>query len=117
VIYLVITRGGGVLDMGALCWTIPMEKVVVPSRNPDRSSHGIHGWRIVPEKRRVMGQIVMSNIESANKSSNFGHNTEENYCFYDLIRIGRRWADERDVEWWLVKAVTGEEEVRRWFQK
>lgn len=116
-ICLVITRGEKVLDIGTLCWTSPMERVVIPSRDPDRSSVGISGWRIATDKRRVMGSIVMSNIESANKASRQGHNTEENYCFYELIRIGRRWADESDVEWWLVKTVMDEEKVRQWFQK
>jgi hypothetical protein len=116
-IYLVVTREGETVEIGSLCWTTPMEKVVVPPRNPDRSSPGIYGWMIAFDKRRDMGRIVMGNIESANKSSNFGHNAEENHCFYDLIRIGRRWADERDVQWWMVKTVKSEEEVRRWFRR
>lgn len=114
---IVIVRGDEVLDIGTLCWTLAMERVVVPPREPDRSSIGISGWKIAYDKRRIMGQIVMTNIELVNRDSKSVHNTEENYCFFGLIRIGRRWADDSDVEWWLIKTVTNGEKVKLWFRK
>lgn len=110
-IYLAVISNDDVLESGEVCWTYAMEKLVAPKRQPERASDGFTGWKIDFEKRRVMGSVIMDMIESDG-----GHGHEELSCFFCLVGIGRRWADNPNVEWWLVRtAMDGG--IEKWFRK
>ena len=98
---LVVARDGEVVASTRLCWSYKPQKYILPKRSPDKERSGEKMWLIVPEDRRKLGKHVVNVLEGYNHDRN--HNAEEVHGFFGVVGIGTWWADDMDVDWWLLK--------------
>ena len=101
---LVISKNGKVVEVGRISWSPKCEKDIIPSRLSDKENKGVQLWKIAIDKRRLFASHVVWALENMNTKSSGNKNTEELYGFFELVGLGKRWVDDRAVDWWLARS-------------
>jgi hypothetical protein len=99
-VYLSIQRDGKTVESVSIIWSRRCVESILPKREPDVERDGVRSWKIAIDKRRLMGEYILRTVEGLNARGG-GYYGEEFACFWGLVGIGKRWADDSEVEWWL----------------
>lgn len=101
---LAICEKTKIIDVGVLATSFDCVKTLAPKKDPSFVCGDASFWNIDFERRRAFAEHINKTMEGFNKKRFNNFNAEEVLCFFSLVGLGTKWADEKDVEWILAKA-------------